>query len=64
MELEQPVYNPGGDFGEKRSDQKPGTEPFNMGAFRVMMTEPETQKPQEERRCPPQTGHAVSVPGL
>lgn len=40
MELEQPAYNPGGDFG-KKSDQKPDTEPFNMGAFRVTKTEPE-----------------------
>lgn len=63
MELEQPAYNPGGDFGGKKSDQKSGTESFNMGAFRVTMTEPEIQEPQEGR-CTPQPGYIVSVPGL
>lgn len=35
----------------KKSDQKAGTEPFNMGAFRVMMAEAE-MSPRKEGDVP------------
>lgn len=35
----------------EKSYQKAGTESLNMGAFRVLMTEPENRDPGKRRRC-------------
>lgn len=47
-----------------KSYQKAGTESLNMGAFRVLMTEPEKQGPRKKEKVYSGSGCRVFVPGL
>lgn len=47
-----------------KSYQKAGTESLNMGAFRVLMTEPEKQGSRKKEKVYSGSGCRVFVPGL